>query len=178
MQADGAVGLEAFHGAVIDALVKHKDKKSPAIQSRPDEIGKSQQKDDDEPSSVSGSASEEASERQGKLILDATIPPRAIRYPADLSLLREFGEQIIDILHPRTVLKKKPRTYCEKTYKAYLAIVKQGRPAGKVWRWGIKQQLQYLRQNLDHIERWGGILAKSGTPAPLVATSILGDPDG
>ncbi|MEE9357793.1 hypothetical protein [Candidatus Vondammii sp. HM_W22] len=55
-----------------------------------------QQKGDDEPPSVSGGApEEEASERQGKLILDATIAPQAIRYPADLGLLneaREFSE--------------------------------------------------------------------------------------
>ncbi|WP_241086822.1 hypothetical protein [Candidatus Vondammii sp. HM_W22] len=68
---------------------------------------------------------------------------------------RKFSEQIIDAIHPRTVLKKKPRTYREKAHKAYLAIVKQGRPAEKVRRREIKQQLQYFCRNLNHIERWG-----------------------
>ena len=52
---------------------------------------------------------------------------QAIRYPTDLSLLneaREFSEQIIDKLYPRTELKKKPRSYRVKARKAYLAIAK------------------------------------------------------
>jgi len=163
--------FEVFHGAIIDALEGVKAKKKTSHQSQPGETDKPQQKDDDnEPPSVSGSASEEEeSERQGKLILDATVAPQAIRYPTDLSLLneaREFSEQIIDTLYPKTALKKKPRTYREKARKAYLAIVKQRRPAGRVRCRGIKQQLQYLRRNLGHIER----LVKQwpeGTPLPL-----------
>ncbi len=89
------------------------------------------------------------------MILDATVAPQVIRYPTDLSLLneaREFSERIIDELHPKTDGKKKPRTYREKARKAFLAVVKQKRPTGKVRRRGIKQQLQYPRRNLGHIE--------------------------
>jgi hypothetical protein len=92
----------------------------------------------------------------GKLILDATVVEQAIRYPTDLSLLneaREFSEKIIDKLYPHTGLAKKPRTYRNKARKAFLAIVKQRRPGGKKLRRGIKQQLQYLRRNLGHIEQ-------------------------
>ena len=99
---------------------------------------------------------EPAPEHQGKLILDATVAPQAIRYPTDLSLLNEarvFSEKIIDILYPHTDWQKKPRTYREKARKAYLAIVKRRRPGAKIRRRGIKQQLQYLRRNLGHIER-------------------------
>ncbi len=162
--------FEVFHGAIIDALESVKRKKKPSHQSQPGATEKSQQNDYDEPPSVSGGTSEkEEPERQGKLILDATVAPQAIRYPTDLSLLneaREFSEQIIDTLYPKTALKKKPRTYREKARKAYLAIVKQRRSAGRVRRRGIKQQLQYLRRNLGHIERlveyW-----PEGTPLPL-----------
>jgi len=59
-----------------------------------------------------------------------------------LSLLNEaraFSEQIIDALYPKTGWKKKPRTYREKARKAFLAIVKQRHPSGKVRRRGIKQ---------------------------------------
>ena len=92
----------------------------------------------------------------GKLIIDATVADQAIRYPTDLSLLneaREFSEQIIDCLYANTSLKKKPRSYRQKARKAFLAIVKQRRPSGKARRRGIKQQLQYLRRNLRHIEQ-------------------------
>ena len=84
------------------------------------------------------------------------MAPQAIRFPTDLSLLneaRECSERIIDELYAKTTLKKKPRTYRQKACKAYLGIVKKKRPGAKVVRRGIKQQLQYLRRNLGHIER-------------------------
>ncbi|MCP4334197.1 MAG: transposase, partial [Gammaproteobacteria bacterium] len=86
---------------------------------------------------------------------DATVAEQAIRYPTDLSLLNEaheFSEQIIDLLYAQSALTKKPRTYRQQARKAYLSIVKQRRPGGKALRRGIKQQLQYLRRNLGHIE--------------------------
>ncbi len=156
--------FEMFHGAVIHALEGVKEKQKPA--------SKASDQDDEPPSASGGSAQEEKSTHQGKLILDATVAPQAIRYPTDLSLLneaREFSEQIIDVLYPETdrettpgmgeverrrMLKpKKPRNYRQKARKAYLAIVKQRRPTGKARRRGIKQQLQYLRRNLKHIEQ-------------------------
>jgi hypothetical protein len=155
--------FDVFQAAIIDSVegIKVKQKKT---------AGKKADQDDNEPPSNSGGGSQdEASEHQGKLILDATVTPQAIRYPTDLSLLneaREFSEQVIDHLYPKTDEKKKPRTYREKARKAYLAIVKQRRPGGKVRRRGIKQQLQYLRRNLGHIEQ----LLKhwpEGSPLPL-----------
>ena len=83
---------------------------------------------------------------QGKLIVDATVAEQAIRYPTDIRLLneaRELSEQIIDHLYGATALTRKPRTYRQKARKAYLSIVKQSKPGGKVLRCGIKQQLQY-----------------------------------
>ena len=49
--------------------------------------------------------SQQETEHQGQLILDATVCEQAMRYPTDLSVLneaREFSEQIIDKLYPRT----------------------------------------------------------------------------
>ena len=69
--------------------------------------------DDDPPTASGGTPQEEEPAHRGKLILDATVAPQAIRYPTDLNLLneaREFSEQIIDILYPKTQWKKKPRT--------------------------------------------------------------------
>jgi len=92
---------------------------------------------------------------QGKLIIDATVAPQAIRYPTDISLLneaRENSEAVIDALYLKSGLKTKPRTYRKKARQAYLAIAKQKRPSAKKRRSGIKQQLQYLRRNLKHIK--------------------------
>ncbi len=168
--------FELFHEAIIGAMEDAKTKIKPEVNKQPQSANvrpSSEHDDNDDSPPGSGVADREdtvqAEERQGKLILDATVAPQAIRYPTDLSLLneaRELSEQIIDILYPKTPLKKKPRTYRKKARKAYLALVKQRRPAGKARRRGIKQQLQYLRRNLKHIE---GLLAfwAEGTALPL-----------
>jgi IS5 family transposase len=155
--------FDVFQSAIIASVQGAKAGRKPESRDKPDQ-------DDNDPPSVSGDGSpDKAPEHQGKLILDATVAPQAIRYPTDLSLLneaREFSEQIIDVLYPKTGWKKKPRTYREQARKAYLAIAKQRRPSGKARRRGIKQQLQYLRRNLGHIERllehW-----PEGSPLPL-----------
>ncbi len=159
----GASVFDEFQSAIIDAVEGAKSKPKQGTQPTATD-------EDNEPSPAGGSPSEEEPpERQGKLILDATVTPQAIRYPTDLSLLneaREFSERIIDTLYPHTDWKKKPRTYRVKARKHYLAIAKQRRPSGKQRRRGIKQQLQYLRRNLGHIERlleyW-----PQGAPLPL-----------
>ncbi len=104
---------------------------------------------------------------KGKLILDATVVEQAIRFPTDLGLLneaREISEKIIDELHPKTPLKKKPRTYRETARKDYLAIVKRRRPGKKLYRKGNKQQLQYLQRNFKHIENMLDSLAGKEIP--------------
>ena len=154
--------FEVFHGAIIDAVeqakAKTKAKQKTHSPSTPAQSKRDPQDDHDEdpPSGTGDTGKKEGSTQQGKLILDATVAEQAIRYPTDLSLLneaREFSEQIIDCLYPETGMKKKPRTYREKARQAYLAIVKRRRPGARARRRGIKQQLQYLRRNLGHIER-------------------------
>jgi len=110
-----------------------------------------------------------ATTHQGQLILDATVVEQAIRFPTDLSLLneaREFSEQIIDTLCQHLKVDAKPRTYRQKARSAYLAVAKQKRPGAKRLRRGLKQQLQYLRRNLGHIEQLLAPIAE-GTPLPL-----------
>ena len=157
--------FEHFHGAIIEAVEGAKKKSALRRQSEQPEAPD----DDDHPPGSAVKDSQQETGHQGKLILDATVCEQAIRYPTDLSLLneaREFSEQIIDKLYPRTELKKKPRTYREKARKAYLAIAKRRRPGSKVRRRGVRQQLQYLRRNLKHIE---GLLEHwpLGTKLPL-----------
>ncbi len=139
-----------FHQAIIDAHNGERSAQKPVSENQ--EKHQPQQQAKSEANDV---IQKETPTHQGKLILDATVVEQAIRYPTDLSLLneaREFSEQIIDTLYSHTPLAKKPRTYREKARKAFLAIVKQRRPGGKKIRRGIKQQLQYLRRNLRHIE--------------------------
>jgi hypothetical protein len=152
--------FDSFHGAIIEAVESSKPKQATGLSSEPTQAKRDDDDDDDdEPRSTSdvGTRDEEEGEaHQGKLILDATVAPQAIRYPTDLNLLneaREFSEQVIDRVYRHSGMKKKPRTYREQARKAYLSVVKQRRPGHAVRRRGIKQQLQYLRRNLGHIER-------------------------
>jgi hypothetical protein len=146
--------FDAFHASILEALERNKPTKgSPRAQAV-------RSHDDDEPPGAAAqdeSPAEADAEpaRQGKLILDATVAPQAIRYPTDLSLLneaREFTEQIIDVLYAHSALERKPRTYRQRARREYLAVAKLKRASAKVRRRGIKQQLQYLRRNLGHIE--------------------------
>jgi len=153
----GEAVFEGFHRAVIDAHDGKRDKCQPGSADEPPS-----QKPPSGPSTADSTLQGESAQQpvepthQGKLILDATVVEQAIRYPTDLGLLneaREFSEQIIDTLCVNLMAVKKPRTYREKARRAYLAIAKQKRPGGKRLRRGIKQQLQYLRRNLGHIEQ-------------------------
>jgi IS5 family transposase len=167
--------FESFHEAILDA-VQTERVKSQAAKHSPAKASTTGSDQDEEPpiggtpeAAQAADTPAEAGPRQGKLILDATVAEQAIRYPTDLSLLneaREFSERIIDHLYPRTGWKRKPRTYRQKARQAFLAVAKQRRPGGKVLRRAIKQQLQYLRRNLGHIEKlmdtW-----PIGTPIPL-----------
>ena len=152
--------FDMFQSAIIDAVEGAKASRSSANRDATTD-------DDDKPppDSAAGGGGDDDDEQlvapsaepthQGQLIIDATVAPQAIRYPTDLSLLneaREFTEQIIDELYPHTPLQVKPRTYRQRARKDYLAVAKQKRPSKRVRRRGVKQQLQYLRRNLGHIE--------------------------
>jgi hypothetical protein len=159
----GEAVFEGFHRAIIDA---HEGKKpvkpepqAPAGAAPRSErdAGPTEEKPSDSPAATSEQTEPEATQakHQGQLILDATVVEQAIRFPTDLSLLneaREFSEKIIDTLCANLKVDNKPRTYRRKARAAYLAIAKQKRPGRKTLRRGLKQQLQYLRRNLSHIE--------------------------
>lgn len=174
----GQAVFESFHQAIVDAVQLHK----PGAQRGARGPAKAKQSeegsdcDEDPPGGgVQGNRADDfeepaqKSDRHGKLILDATVAEQAIRYPTDLSLLneaRQFSERIIDLLYAKSGWRLKPRTYRQKARQAFLAVAKQRRPGHKVRRRAIKEQLQYLRRNLGHIER---LLETSpmGTPIPL-----------
>jgi transposase, IS5 family len=112
----GDAVFEVFQQALIDAVEAHK---SPRRSTASVHVDAPTRDKDDEPPSGGSPESDDAPDdmdntSKGKLILDATVAPQAIRYPTDLSLLNEaraFSEQIIDQLFPHSGLTKKPRTY-------------------------------------------------------------------
>ena len=172
----GETVFEGFHRAIIEAH----EGKQPV---KPETVGESDaatrtqapETEEEDQCSSDGEAEKDLESKapvttpRGQLILDATVVEQAIRYPTDLSLLneaRELTEQIIDTLCKRLKVTDKPRTYRRKARSAYLVVAKQKRPGRTVLRRGLKQQLQYLRRNLGHIDKLlAGI--PIGQPLPL-----------
>lgn len=92
---------------------------------------------------------------KGKLQLDATIADAHIKFPTDLSLLndsREKSEEIIDKFCKELNVAK-PRTYRREARKKWLNFSKSKKKSKKQIQLGIKQQLNYLKRNLKHIDK-------------------------
>jgi hypothetical protein len=98
----------------------------------------------------------EGEENKGLLLLDATCAPADITYPTDVGLLNEAREKlegIIDILHPHTGDKHKPRTYRNCARRDFLSFVKKRSKGGKQIRKAIRKQLGYVKRDLMHVDR-------------------------
>jgi IS5 family transposase len=116
--------------------------------------------DNDPPTATPSTSSEQPTDEntnQGKLIIDATCAPADIRYPTDVSLLNEAREKtdaIIDQLHrPLVGQQPRPRTYRQRARRQFVAFVKQKKPRRAAIRKANRQQLGYLRRNLQAIDR-------------------------
>ncbi|ADI00369.1 IS5 family transposase [Salisediminibacterium selenitireducens] len=94
---------------------------------------------------------------QGKLLIDATCAPSDIAFPTDLTLLnrsREKLETMIDTMHEERLKPAiKPRTYRKKARKQYLSVSKQKRPGKKKVCRAMKQQLNHVKRDLNHIAK-------------------------
>ena len=161
--------FESFNQSIIDKL-ESKKKIVSARKPNPDKKDNNSQTGNGKPDTVNrySETTEENSEKfhEGKLIIDATVAEQAIRFPTDLGLLneaRETSENLIDKLYPLSGLKKKPRTYRQNARKDYLALAKQRKPKKNRRRAGIRQQLQYVKRNLGHIENLLDLVADEST---------------
>ena len=88
------------------------------------------------------------------MIVDATCAPSQITYLQDVTLLNkacECSEKIIDELHQKG--ERKPRTYSKKAHKDYTSYSKNRKPKAKQTRKAISNQLNYLKRNIDNIEK-------------------------
>ena len=118
--------------------------------------GRPEEKDDDDSENESSkNFKAEDAENEGTLILDATCAPQNIRFPTDVSLLNEARlntEAIIDELHDLgTFGSKKPRTYRQKAKNQYNSFSKARKKSKKMVRKATRQQLGYLKRNLETI---------------------------
>lgn len=70
-----------------------------------------------------------------------------------LNASREKAEALIDHLCAELKIKKKPRTYRKKARKDFLNVSKKKRKGEKELRKALKLQLQYVRRDIQHINR-------------------------
>ncbi len=110
------------------------------------------------PTSSAQTTSEHSKDKtnRGKLIADASCAPADLRYPTDVSLLneaREKTDEIIDELHvPLVGQSPRPRTYRIKARRRFVAFTKKKKPGSRAVRQAKKQQLGFLRRNLQHLD--------------------------
>jgi len=95
---------------------------------------------------------------KGTMLIDATCCPSDIHFPTDIGLLnhaRELLEAIISILQIQLLALGyvKPRTYCLVARKAYLAYARKRKHTVEELRFAIRQQLQYVRRDLESIAK-------------------------
>jgi transposase, IS5 family len=133
-----------------------------ALASLPQETATDQDDDEDDndentDSDSSTTTTSKKPANRGKLIVDASCAPADIRYPTDTSLLNEAREKtdaLIDALHEPLIGKQpRPRTYRVKARRAFVAFIKQKKPGRNKIRKANRQQLGYLKRNLQAIDR-------------------------
>jgi len=104
---------------------------------------------------------------RGELKIDATVADQYIKFPTDLDLLsqcRVWTETIIDEIFPQTLLEKKPRTYRQEARQRYLKVVKKKKRTVKEVEKAKKQQLNYIKRNLKHIDELLDMFEKDAFP--------------
>jgi len=92
----------------------------------------------------------------GSLSIDATVIAVNITYPTDLKLLnqvREKTEELIDLGQEQAKEDPKPRTYREEARTDYLKYAKAKRLTENKRRTSLRKQIQYIRRNIETIEK-------------------------
>ena len=111
-----------------------------------------EQSDEENEPSVFSESEAPAVPNKGKLQLDATVCDAYIKYPTDLNLLnesREKAEELLDLLVKPLNIKRKLKTYRRVARKNYLNIAKKKNKSKALIRKGIRQQLGYLKRDIN-----------------------------
>jgi len=109
------------------------------------------------PKEVEPPAEDDDEPHGGTLIVDATCCPADITYPTDTGILADAVEKsdaLIDALHEPNIGKAaRPRTYREKSRKAFTQFTRLRKPSHKAIHACKRRQLGYLRRNLGFLRK-------------------------
>jgi hypothetical protein len=155
----GEQGLARISEAIALASIKQATKHEATAENqenRNDPPSTTENMTADEQQPLTDDSSDASSANHGRLIVDATCAPADIRYPTDVSLLneaREKTEELIDELHAPLVGKQaRPRTYRENARRKFVGFARRRNPKAKTIKRAKREQLNYLRRNLNHID--------------------------
>ena len=96
---------------------------------------------------------EEGKYHSGSLKMDATCCDVEVKYPTDLDVLndaRDVSERLIDKLCKLSG-SPKPRTYRKQARHEFLQVIKKKRKSKSLIGKGIRQQLGYLKRNIQSV---------------------------
>jgi len=135
--------------------------------------------DDDSASGDAGTSDEYKQEpkNEGTLILDATCAPADIHFPTDVALLNDSRvklEEMIDDLHEGSD-EKKPRTYRQKARTLYLRFARNRRPRYKQIRRAIREQLGFVRRDIDLVRELLAVSSRQLTPRQMQYWQMIQD---
>ena len=142
--------------------IKEFDKFNELVISKSEEIKPHQSRIMNKPKKTDDNVDNPPAPNKGTLKVDATACDQEITYPNDVKLLntaREKLELIIDKLYIKEIDITKPRNYRRNARRDYLNFAKKKKKSKKEIRKGVKNQLQYVRRDLDIIDR---LLKKKG----------------
>mgnify|MGYP000856282322 CR=1 FL=1 len=148
------LGVEAFDAMNQTIISGALGSKPQSTDSKKNDGADNQDIRSDDASQSSSETAEKPVSNKGKLQLDATVCDAYIKYPTDLNLLnesREKAEELLDKLLKVVVVEKRPRTYRRVARRDYLNIAKKKNKSKKEIRKGIRQQLGYLKRDINHI---------------------------
>jgi hypothetical protein len=123
------------------------------------EVGKNKKNKNEEEPEDSGN---EDKGNKGELLVDATVADQDITYPNDLDIVYT-SQQKADELLSKACFKlrmNKPRTYPVIARKKYLTLALKNNKTHKEIRKGIRQQLGYLKRNINYLKRIVGSSSK------------------
>jgi hypothetical protein len=157
------IGMQSFSDrAPFDAstMTYFRKRLTPEIMAEINELiieaGKDEDNHNGDDGTESGTLDENKTEpnNEGTLILDATCAPADIHFPTDVALLNDSRvklEELIDHLHKGSD-EKKPRTYRQKARTLYLRFARNRRPRKKQIRRALREQLGFVRRDIDLIK--------------------------
>ncbi|MEX6690035.1 transposase [Danxiaibacter flavus] len=139
--------------AIIDKKADTDKEQASNDMNEQDPMGNRQSAEENVSGQIKDAGEPPAPTHKGSLLMDATACPQDIAYPTDLNILndaREKSEELIDELQSN-LSTVKPRTYRKVARRKYLKTAQKKKKTKKEIRNAIRQQLQYLKRNINSI---------------------------